>query len=132
MAQLLTLSRAAQLIGVTRGDLQKKIRDGDLAAYDGLVDGADLQRVYPDLRLEETGAFERVTQIKEQAFSRRMRERLLPSQEVLAQRLFAQGQELDSLPRAGRRVGGWVLRVHRGSPRGCHWCQSPTKKAGRR
>ena len=73
MAQLLTLSRAAQLIGVTRGDLQKKIRDGDLAAYDGLVDGADLQRVYPDLRLEETGAFERVTQIKEQAFSRRMR-----------------------------------------------------------
>ena len=99
MAQLLTLSRAAQLIGVTRGDLQKKIRDGDLAAYDGLVDGADLQRVYPDLRLEETGAFERVTQIKEQAFSRRMRERLLPSQEVLAQRLFAQGQELDSLRR---------------------------------
>jgi CDP-4-dehydro-6-deoxyglucose reductase len=99
MAQLLSLSRAAQLIGVTRGDLQKKIRDGELAAYDGLVDGADLQRVYPALRLEESGAFERVAQIKEQAFSRRMRERVLPSQEVLAQRLFAQGQELDSVRR---------------------------------
>ena len=99
MAQLLSLSRAAQLIGVTRGDLQKKIRDGELAAYDGLVDGADLQRVYPALRLEESGAFERVAQIKEQAFSRRMRERLLPSQEVLAQRLFAQSQELADLRR---------------------------------
>jgi CDP-4-dehydro-6-deoxyglucose reductase len=99
MAQLLTLSRAAQLIGVTRGELQKKIRDGDLAAHDGMVDGAELRRVYPDLCLEESGAFERVVQIKEQAFGRRVRERLLPSQEVLAQRLFAQGQELDSLRR---------------------------------
>ena len=99
MARLLTLSRAAQLIGVTRGDLQKKIREGELAAFDGMVDGTDLQRVYPDLRLEESGAFERVAQIKDQAFSRRMRERLLPSQDVLAQRLFAQGQELDSLRR---------------------------------
>lgn len=99
MTQLLTLSRAAQLIGVARGTLQEKIRNGELAAYDGMVASEELQRVFPDLRLEETGAFERVTQIKEQAFSRRMRERLLPSQEVLAQRLFAQGQELDSVRR---------------------------------
>jgi CDP-4-dehydro-6-deoxyglucose reductase len=111
MAQLLSLSRAAQLIGVTRGDLQKKIRDGELAAYDGLVDGADLQRVYPALRLEESGAFERVAQIKEQAFSRRMRERLLPSQEVLAQRLFAQGQELDSLRRHLARYHDLVVAL---------------------
>ena len=92
MPQLLTLSRAAQLIGVTRGELQRKMRDGELAAYDGMVASDELLRVYPDLRLEVAGAFERVTQIKEQAFGKRVRERLMPSQEVLAQRLYAQSQ----------------------------------------
>jgi CDP-4-dehydro-6-deoxyglucose reductase len=99
MTQLLTLSRAAQLIGVTRGTLQKKIRDGELAAYDGLVASEELLRVYPDLHLEEAGAFERVVQIKEQAFGKRVRERMLPSQEVLAQRLFAQSLELADVRR---------------------------------
>ncbi|HZV55321.1 MAG TPA: 2Fe-2S iron-sulfur cluster-binding protein [Rhodocyclaceae bacterium] len=99
MTQLLNLSRAAQLIGVSRGDLQRKIRDGELAAYDGMVASGELLRVYPDLHLEETGAFERVTQIKEQAFGKRVRERMLPTQEVLAQRLFAQSQELDDVRR---------------------------------
>lgn len=99
MAQLLTLSRAAQLIGVSRGALQKKIRDGELAAYDGMVAGDELLRVYPELNLEESGAFERVAQIKEQAFSKRMRERILPSQEVLAQRLLAQSMELADVRR---------------------------------
>jgi CDP-4-dehydro-6-deoxyglucose reductase, E3 len=99
MTQLLNLSRAAQLIGVSRGTLQEKIRNGELAAYDGMVASEELQRVFPDLHLEETGAFERVTQIKEQAFGKRVRERMLPSQEVLAQRLFAQSLELDDVRR---------------------------------
>ena len=99
MTQMLSLARAAHLIGVARTALQEKIRAGELAAYDGMVSADELQRVFPDLVLEESGAFERVTQIKENAFSKRMRERLLPSQEVLAQRLFAQGQELDSVRR---------------------------------
>jgi CDP-4-dehydro-6-deoxyglucose reductase len=111
MTQLLTLSRAAQLIGVSRGNLQEKVRNGELAAYDGMVASDELLRVFPDLRLEETGAFERVTQIKEQAFGKRMRERLLPSQEVLAQRLFAQSQELDSVRRHLARYHELLLRV---------------------
>ncbi len=99
MAQLLNLSRAAQLLGVSRSALQEKIRNGELAAYDGMVASDELKRVFPDLNLDESGAFERVTQIKEQAFAKRVRERMLPSQEVLAQRLFAQGQELQDVRR---------------------------------
>lgn len=99
MSKLLTLSRAARLIGVTRNALQDKIRDGELLATDGMVSSEALQRVFPDLRLEDAGAFERVVQIKEQAFGKRLRERVLPPQDVLAQRLFAQGQELDSMRR---------------------------------
>lgn len=99
MSQLLTLSRAAQLLGVTRGALQKRIRDGELPSHDGMVATEDLLRLYPDLRLEDSGAFERVTQIKEQSFGRRVRERMLPSQEILAQRLVAQSEELADLRR---------------------------------
>lgn len=108
MTQLLTLSRAAHLIGVSRGSLQEKIRNGELAAYDGLVASEELLRVFPDMQLEVSGAFERVTQIKEQAFGKRVRQRMLPSQEVLAQRLFAQSQELDSLRRHLARYHGMV------------------------
>ncbi len=99
MAQMLTLSRAAQLIGVTRGALQKHIREGELPSQEGYVSTEDLLRLYPDLQLEESGAFERVTHIKEQAFGRRVRERLLPSQEILAQRLFVQSEELAEVRR---------------------------------
>lgn len=99
MTQLLNLSRAAQLIGVTRGILQEKIRNGELSAHDGMVASAELLRLFPDMQIEVTGAFERVTQIKDQAFGKRVRQRMLPSQEVLAQRLFAQSQELDSVRR---------------------------------
>jgi CDP-4-dehydro-6-deoxyglucose reductase len=49
--------------------------------------------LYPN-PLEESGLLERVAQIRDEAFGKRLRERLLPSQEVLAQRLFAQSQEL--------------------------------------
>lgn len=103
MGQWLTLSRAAHLIGITRGALQKKIRDGELPSFDGMVATEDLCRAYPDGRVDErldsAGAFERIVRIKDEAFGRRVRERLLPSQEVLAQRLFAQSQEAAALRR---------------------------------
>ena len=88
MPQLLTVSRAAHLIGVSRASLQKRIREGELTSFDGLVSVEDLLPVWPELQLEESGAFEKVTGIREDAFAKRLRERVLPSQEVLAQRLF--------------------------------------------
>ena len=94
MTQWLTLSRAARLIGVSRGELQREIRDGRLPANDGMVSTAGLLALYPQVKLEESGAFERVARLKEEAFGRRVFERALPGREVLAQRLFAQSQEL--------------------------------------
>jgi len=94
MPQLLTLSRAARLIGTTRGALQKRIQDGELASQDGMVSTEDLLHAFPGLRLEEDAVFERVTRIKEEAFGRRVGERMLPDQRVLAERLFEQSREL--------------------------------------
>ena len=99
MAQLLTVSRAAHLIGVSRGSLQEKIGSGDLPSFDGMVSTEDLTRLFPDIRLEDSGAFERITKIREEAFGKRVRERVLPNQEILAQRLAAQGEELEDVRR---------------------------------
>ena len=94
MTQWLTLSRAARLIGVPRGTLQRHVREGRLQSNDGLVSTEGLARLYPAWSAEDSGAFERVARVKEEAFGRRVQERVLPSQDVLAQRLFAQSREL--------------------------------------
>ena len=96
---LLTLSRAAHLIGIPRATLQKRIRDGELPSFDGMISSDDLLALFPEVRLEDAGAFEKVVGIRDDAFAKRMRERVLPSQEILAQRLFLQGQELAELRR---------------------------------
>jgi len=93
-ALLLTLTRAARLVGVSRGALQKKIKNGELPTFEGMVKPQDLVRAYPHTRLEDNTALERFTHIKDEAFARRVRERVLPGPEVLAERLAALGHEL--------------------------------------
>ena len=51
--QLITLSRAARLIGVIRSELQKKIQQGELPSFDGMVDIDDLLLAYPGAQLED-------------------------------------------------------------------------------
>lgn len=99
MPQQLNLARAAQLVGVPRSTLQRMIGSGELAAFDGFIALDELRRAFPQATLDDAGAFEKVAKIRAEAFGRRVRERMLPSQEVLAQRLFAQGQELADLRR---------------------------------
>jgi CDP-4-dehydro-6-deoxyglucose reductase len=114
MPRYLTLSRAARLVGVRRGALQSKIRSGELAAFEGTVSEEELLRAYPQARLEDNAVLERLEAIKEAAFARRVRERVLPSAEVLMARLA----ELERYPaaRPGRRHG--ARRLARGAARG--------------
>ena len=94
MPKLLNLHRAARLVGVTRGALQKKIQDGELDAFDGVVTLDELHRAYPDAALEDNTVLEQVEQIKDSAFSRRVMEHTLPDKEVLAARLHELSKEL--------------------------------------
>lgn len=87
MPQLLSLSRAARLVGVTRGALQKKIQNGELSSFDGTVTVDDLLAAYPTAQLEDNTEFERISHIKERAFGKRVFERALPEAEVLAARV---------------------------------------------
>lgn len=99
MSALLSLARAARLVGVPRGALQRKIANGELASFDGLVSLEELRRNFPEAELVDTGALEKTVRIRETAFARRMAEFVLPSQEVLAQRLFAKSVELAEVRR---------------------------------
>ena len=113
MSHQVSVWRAAQLLGVARGLLQQQVRDGTLILNDGLVSTDVLLRLYPEARLEESGLLERVTQIRNEAFGKRLRERLLPSQEVLAQRLFAQSQELADVRQHLQRYHELVIALQK-------------------
>jgi len=111
VAQWVTVWRAAQLVGVPRGVLQQRVRSGEIELADGLVSTEALIKLYPQTQLESSGMFERVVQIRDEAFGRRVRERLLPSQEVLAQRLFRQSQELADVQRHLQRYHALVVAL---------------------
>jgi CDP-4-dehydro-6-deoxyglucose reductase len=113
MSHQVSIWRAAQLVGVTRGILQQKVRDGALPLCDGMVSTDALLRLYPGAQLEESGLLERVTQIREQSYGKRVRERLLPTQEVMAQRLFAQSQELADVRRHLQRYHALVIDLQK-------------------
>jgi CDP-4-dehydro-6-deoxyglucose reductase len=111
MSHWLTVWRAAQLVGVARGVLQQQVRDGTLRLSEGLVSTDALLRLYPAAQIEASGLLERVAHIKDEAFGKRVRERLLPSQEVLAQRLFLQSQELADVRRHLQRYHALVIEL---------------------
>ncbi len=119
-AQLLSLTRAARLVGVTRGALQNKIKKGELPTFEGMVRPKDLLRVYPDTQLDNSSELERFTHIKDEAFAHRVRERLLPEPEVLAERLSGLGKEL-------AKTRAQVERYKKPSPTGCMTNSASTK-----
>lgn len=90
MNELLSLSRAARLAGVTRAELQRHIRRGDIETFEGQVQVRDLLRVYPSLSLEKTGMLEDVERIKADALPRLVSvDTQLPPPEVLLARIRA-------------------------------------------
>ena len=111
MAQWVSIWRAAQLAGVPRATLQQRVRAGEIEESEGLVSTHSLLALYPRLELEPTGLAERVVQIRDESFGRRVRERLLPPQEVLAQRLFRHSQELADAQRHLQRYHELLVTV---------------------
>jgi CDP-4-dehydro-6-deoxyglucose reductase len=93
MSHLLPLSRVAKLVKQPRHALQEMIRSGTLATFDGMVEFDELQRVFPGVKWDDDAEFRRVTEIKDRAFAKRVRERALPDKDVLAARLNEMGDE---------------------------------------
>lgn len=84
----LSLSRAARLAGVTRAELQRRIRVGDIETFEGSVAVQDLLRLYPTVSLSNDEALERVERIKSDALPKSYdADTVLPSPQVLVSRL---------------------------------------------
>jgi CDP-4-dehydro-6-deoxyglucose reductase len=84
----LSLSRAARLAGVTRAEIQRRIRRGDLETFEGAVAIQDLLLLYPAVSLHDDEALLRVERIKSAAVPKSHHaDTILPSPEVLVARL---------------------------------------------
>lgn len=94
MSQLLSLSRAARLVGVNRSELQKRVKEGELSTFDGMVNVDDLLASYPDIQIEDNTEYSRVQFIKERAFGKRVFERAMPDVETLATRINELSKDL--------------------------------------
>ncbi|EGV52650.1 2Fe-2S iron-sulfur cluster-binding protein [endosymbiont of Riftia pachyptila] len=88
MSQPLNLSRSARLAGVTRGELQKRIRQEGVETFEGKIQVEDLIRLYPEINMDNDPVFERVQRIKREARPKaKYSDGWLPDPEVLMSRL---------------------------------------------
>ncbi len=95
MPQPLSLSRAARLAGVSRGELQRRIREAGVETFEGHIPVESLLRLYPDLDLDRDPVLERLDYIKSHAKPKaRYGDGWLPEPQVLVTRLHELNQVL--------------------------------------
>ena len=88
MSQLLSLSRAARLAGVSRGELQATVRERGIQTFEGEIAVEDLLTAYPTIDMEHDPVLERLASIKAAAKPKsRYSDHWLPEPEVLMARL---------------------------------------------
>jgi CDP-4-dehydro-6-deoxyglucose reductase len=95
VARFLTLSKAARLVGIKRGALQKKIQAGELTTFEGMLELNELLRVYPNVEIEDSAMLERVNRFAEDALTKVARANaILPDAQTLLARVSVLSQEL--------------------------------------
>ena len=96
MERLVTLSRAAKLVGVSRGNLQRRIQDGELTSFEGKLELTELARTFPHVQLEDNSMLERIERIIENAAirARNRTPSMPPDVQTLAARVNILGEEL--------------------------------------
>lgn len=71
MPQYLSLSKAARLAGVSRTDIQERIKQRGAKTFEGKLTTEILQKLYPDVDLESDPTLDRVEKIKSDARPKR-------------------------------------------------------------
>ncbi len=93
MPRLVSLSRAAKLVGLSRGALQKRVHDLELESFEGQVKLDDIERIFPDAEIEDNHIIEDLEKIVEQALKKahgaKLAKLLAPDSYTLAARLKA-------------------------------------------
>lgn len=91
----LSLSRAAHLVGVKRGTLQKRIQAGEIKTFEGDLSLEELLKAYPQTEYEDNAMIDRAARIKDAAVNKVIHaEQVLPSSESLTARINKLSTEL--------------------------------------
>jgi len=91
----LSLSRAARLVGVKRGTLQKRIQAGEIKTFEGDLSLEELLKAYPQTEYEDNAMIDRAARIKDAAINKVIHaEQVLPSSESLTARITKLSTEL--------------------------------------
>lgn len=95
MDRHLSLSQAARLIGVKRGDIQKKIQENKLTVMEGTVVLSDLKKAFPEAVYEDNTMLEKVEKLMQNAVSKMAQsEREGAHVDALSRRLVKINKEL--------------------------------------
>ncbi len=70
MSNLLSVSRAAKIVGASRYEMQRKIRKGQLITFEGQVSEQALKKAYPEVRIEDNSQIERLQRIQARALDK--------------------------------------------------------------
>ncbi|MDH5408097.1 MAG: 2Fe-2S iron-sulfur cluster-binding protein [Gammaproteobacteria bacterium] len=109
MTTLLSLSRAARLVGQSRGKLQKQVQNGELTSFEGKVSMTELTQLYPQAHVEDNTMLEKVEEIIERArFKARNRIPSSLDQETLTARVSLLSDELAI---ARQEVGDYAIFI---------------------
>jgi CDP-4-dehydro-6-deoxyglucose reductase, E3 len=93
--RFLSLSQAARLAGIKRRTLQKRIQDGDILTFEGMVSLEELLKAYPQTEIEDNTMIEHSKHIKHSAYNKLLHDAdSVPDSEVLSTRVTALSQEL--------------------------------------
>ncbi|MCW9023443.1 MAG: 2Fe-2S iron-sulfur cluster-binding protein [Gammaproteobacteria bacterium] len=100
MERLLSVSRAAKLVGISRGTIQKMLQDGELISFEGKLKLSDLSHHFPHIEIEDNSQLEKIDEIIEGALHRargiKLQKLLSPDLGTLAARVHALSKELAS------------------------------------
>ena len=112
MYKYMSLSRAARLVGVKRGTLQKRIQAGEIKTFEGELLIEDLLRAYPDADLEDSTMLEHTRKIKDRAVGRIYTDNaVLPSSETLNARVQQLGAELAAIRAQNEHYASLIARL---------------------
>ncbi len=137
MPQLLSLSRAARLAGISRGELQKRIRKEDAKTFEGKLSVDVLLELYPHIDMETDPVLERVKKIRADAKPKaHYSDGWMPDPEVLMSRLkefqHTLVQTKSSLNASEALVQETLMNSHPRSMRQMKHCAKPSSKSIKR
>lgn len=87
MSRLIDAAKAARYLGVSRTELQKLIREGDLQNFEGKVDLEQLEKLYPAISTPPPSLIEDTSIIRDSAYSRRIKSLFEPTVDELQSEL---------------------------------------------